>query len=141
MEIKDFYLWLSLVPGVGNKTIENIRNLGIDIKDLFYMKDDEILNIKNINTNIKQNIVKYIIIPFDEEVYAKYLGSLVDCEISLKGYPKQIRQTLDELANMVYSQYSTKKSYTPPSARGNKGDNNPRFSESMNSTLNQMRKY
>ncbi len=46
MEIKDFYLWLSLVPGVGNKTIENIRNLGIDIKDLFYMKDDEILNIK-----------------------------------------------------------------------------------------------
>ena len=88
-----------------------------------------------------RNIVKYIIIPFDEEVYAKYLGSLVDCEISLKGYPKQIRQTLDELANMVYSQYSTKKSYTPPSARGNKGDNNPRFSESMNSTLNQMRKY
>ena len=88
-----------------------------------------------------RNIVKYIIIPFDGDVYAKYLGSLVDCEISLKGYPKQIRQTLDELANMIYPQYSAKKSYTPPTAKGNKGNSAPKFSESMNSTLNQMRKY
>lgn len=85
-----------------------------------------------------RNIVKYIVIPFDEEVYARYLGSLIDCEISLKGYPKQIRQSLEELSNMIYLKENSKSTYTPPTV---KSASNPRFSDSMNSTLNQMRKY
>ena len=80
-------------------------------------------------------LIKYISIPFDEEVYANYLGSLVDCEISLKRYPKNIVQSLNELANVVYPLISGKSTYKPPAV------NNSGFSPSINSTLNRMRKY
>lgn len=90
-----------------------------------------------------RNLVKYMIIPFDEEVYMKYLGSLVDCEISLKGYPKNIIQALQELANMIFAMPTMptgkakgKSNYQPPSIK----DTN-QFSSNMNSTLDQMRKY
>ncbi len=102
MEIKDFYLWLSLVPGVGNKTIENIRNLDIDIKDLFYMKDDEILNIKNINTNIKQNIVKYKSISYIDTLKEKLKNTKVDyiC-IEDDDYPEKLRNIYNP-PNILY---------------------------------------
>lgn len=90
-----------------------------------------------------RNLVKYMLIPFDEEVYMKYLGSLVDCEISLKGYPKNMIQSFQELANMVYSvsgvgvaKSKGKSNYQPPSIR-----DKDQFSSTMNSTLDQMRKY
>ena len=41
--------------------------------------------------------VRYITIPFDEDVYAKYLEGVINCEISIKGYPKNIVQILQEL--------------------------------------------
>ncbi len=83
-----------------------------------------------------RNIVKYITIPFDDEVYSRYLSSLIECEISLKGYPKNVMQSLNELANMVYPLISGKSTYKPPTVKTNTG-----FSASMNSTLDQMRKY
>ncbi len=83
-----------------------------------------------------RNIVKYISIPFSEEVYSRYLSSLVECEISQKGYPKYIMQALNELANMVYPVVSGKSTYKPPTAK-----KVPTFTQSMNSTLDQMRKY
>ena len=79
-----------------------------------------------------KNLIKYISIPFDEQVYVKYLDGLIDCEISLKGYPKNIIQILTELANMIYKKTT---SYRPPTVNGNG------FSPSINSTLEQMRKY
>ena len=82
-----------------------------------------------------RTLIKYISIPFDEEVYANYLGSLVDCEISLKRYPKNIMQSLTELANVVYPLISGKSTYKPPAVSNNG------FSPSINSTLNRMRKY
>ena len=81
-----------------------------------------------------KNLIKYISIPFDEQVYVKYLDGLIDCEISLKGYPKNILQILNELANMVYPVVSGKSTYVPPTV-----ERNSVFSPSMNSTLNQMK--
>ena len=82
-----------------------------------------------------KNVIRYISIPFDEQVYVKYLEGLIDCEISLKGYPKNIIQVFTELANMLYSNAIGKTTYRPPTANGTD------FSPSINSTLEQMRKY
>lgn len=82
-----------------------------------------------------KNVIRYISIPFDEQVYVKYLEGLIDCEISLKGYPKNIIQVFTELANMLYSSTVGKTTYRPPTANGTG------FSPSINSTLEQMRKY
>ena len=76
---------------------------------------------------------RYITIPFNEEVYTKYLENVINCEISTKGYPKNIIQTLNELSNMVYPLVSGKSTYVPPRVETNG------FTPSMNSTLNQMK--
>lgn len=90
--------------------------------------------------------VRYITIPFDEDVYAKYLEGVINCEISIKGYPKNIVQIFQELSNIVYpvvsgkatygsTKGSAKKStYVPPQIQSNG------FTPSMNSTLDQMKK-
>lgn len=80
-----------------------------------------------------KNSIKYITMPFNEEVYTKYLESVINCEISVKGYPKNIVQIFNELANMVYPLVSGKAAYTPPKLEKNG------FSPSINSTLNQMK--
>lgn len=85
-----------------------------------------------------RNLIKYISIPFDEEVYVKYLECIINCELDLKGYTKQFMQILKELANMIYPLVSGSSTYRPPSA----ANNNRTFSPQMNSTLDQMkRKY
>ena len=90
--------------------------------------------------------VRYITIPFDEDVYAKYLEGVINCEISIKGYPKNIVQIFKELSNIIYpvvsgkatygsTKGSAKKStYVPPQIQSNG------FTPSMNSTLDQMKK-
>ena len=90
--------------------------------------------------------VRYITIPFDEDVYAKYLEGVINCEISIKGYPKNIVQIFQELSNIMYpvvsgkatygsTKGSAKKStYVPPQIQSNG------FTPSMNSTLDQMKK-
>ena len=86
-----------------------------------------------------RNTVKYLTVPFEEEIYTKYLQGVIECEITLKGYSKSFNQTLGQLANMVYPKLTIGNSntYTPPSM-GNVGGNS--FSSNMNSTLEQMRK-
>ena len=41
-------------------------------------------------------------IPFDEDVYAKYLEGLIECEIKLNGYPKEFKAKLTALAETIY---------------------------------------
>ena len=82
-----------------------------------------------------KNTIKYITIPFNEEVYIKYLENIINCEISVKGYPKNILQIMSELVNMIYPAVAGRGTYTPPQVQNNG------FSASMNSTLDQMRKY
>ena len=40
-----------------------------------------------------RNMVKYFVIPFEAEIYSKYLEGLINCDISLKGYSKSFMQT------------------------------------------------
>ena len=81
-----------------------------------------------------KNAIRYITVPFNEEVYTIYLENIINCEVSTKGYPKNIVQILNELANMVYPLVSGKSTYTPPKVETNG------FTPSMNSTLDQMKK-
>ena len=80
-----------------------------------------------------KNTIRYITVPFNEEVYTKYLENIINCEVSINGYPKNIVQILNELANMVYPLVSGKSTYVPPRVESNG------FTPSMNSTLNQMK--
>ncbi len=82
-----------------------------------------------------KNSVEYCKIPFEIQNYVKYLDSLVNCEISLRGYTKQLLTSLNELAGMVYPLLNQSK-YTPP-----KGIKKSRmqFSDATNNTLSKMK--
>lgn len=82
-----------------------------------------------------RDTVTYCTIPFEEQVYAKYLEGLVNCEISLNGYSKVFIQKLKELTNMVYPLIGSKQTYKPVNDYGN-----TKFSNDMNNTLNQMKR-
>lgn len=87
--------------------------------------------------------IKYCVIPFDAQVYSKYLEGLVNCNISLNGYPKEIMNSLRKLANMVYplitsNVNSNKAKYSNP--KYNKYATSNTFTNDMNSTLDKMKK-
>ena len=82
-----------------------------------------------------KNTIRYVGVPFNEEVYTRYMENIINCEVSTKGYPKNILQILNSLADMIYPSISGKSTYTPPTVDKNSGV----FSPSMNSTLNQMK--
>lgn len=88
-----------------------------------------------------RNIVKYLTIRFDEDVYSRYLEGLVNCKISLNGYSKEFMQSLKQLGNMVYPLLGGKgqaqnSSYRP---MGNNNYGSATFSSNMNSTLDKMK--
>ncbi len=83
-----------------------------------------------------RNTIKYISIPFEEQIYTKYLQGVIDNEVSLKGYSKSFGQTLGQLAKMVYP-IPNMKNNIPPYSDNKRGNN---FSPNMNNTLDQMRK-
>ena len=82
-----------------------------------------------------RDLIKYIEIPFEEEIYTRYLQGIIECEISLKGYSKGFMQILKELGNMVYS---SSNNYIPPSTDKYSSSNG--FTPNMNSTLDQMKR-
>ena len=61
-----------------------------------------------------RNTIKYISVPFDIQVYERYLEGLVNCNISISGYPKMFISKLKELASIVYPMIpaSRKRIYT-----------------------------
>lgn len=81
-----------------------------------------------------KDTIPYTNIPFNEDVYAKYLEGLVNCKISINGYDKNFMMALRELGSMVYPLLNNK--YRPMGNYGGK----PTFSSKMNSTLEQMKK-
>ena len=88
--------------------------------------------------------INHCVIPFDAQVYSKYLEGLVNCNITLNGYSKEFITALRKLSNMVYplitnSINSNKAKYNNP--KYNKYAVNT-FSNDMSSTLDKMkRKY
>ena len=73
---------------------------------------------------------------FEEAAYSKYLDAMVNCNVSISGYSKQFLNKLRNLGDMVYP-LTSKQSYSSKTGT----DYNPNaFSNSMNDTLNKMRK-
>jgi hypothetical protein len=70
-----------------------------------------------------KDMVKYCEIPFDEKAYAKYLESMVNCNVSLSGYSQGFIAKLKTLGEMVYP-LTSKQSYGKPNA-GFAGGQNP----------------
>lgn len=121
-----------------NKTVRN-RNIGSKKMEELIIGGMSKYNDPNMSVMtdlFDERNIKYIAIPFDQDIYSRYLQGIIDCDISIKNYSKDFMQILNELRNMVYPLVSGKSAYRPPAveARG--------FSPSMNSTLEQMkRKY
>jgi hypothetical protein len=82
------------------------------------------------------NAVKFMTIQFEQDIYTRYLESVINCDVSIKGYSKTFTQTLKELCNWVYQNSMGNNSYRPQSNSYNNGT----FSANMNDTLNQMRR-
>ncbi len=98
----------------------------------------------SIMTNLfDRNQVQVASIPFDQNVYSKYLENIVECKYDISGYPKKFVESLKILANMVYPLISRQRD---SSLNGNvtmPGINNSTaqpFTNDMTSTLDQMRK-
>ena len=81
-------------------------------------------------------------IPFDEDVYAKYLENLIECEIKINGYPKEFKNRLISLAQVIYpllpNTNGKKKNKKESKPVYNQYSNS--FSSGMNNTLDNMRK-
>ena len=82
-----------------------------------------------------RNLVRYMKIPFEEDIYIRYLEGIINCNITIKGYSKTFMQVLKELQNMVYPLQTSKPTYKP--ANGYNTQNT--FSPGMTQTLNQMK--
>ena len=50
-----------------------------------------------------RNKVEYMVIPFEERNYCKYLDDVVKCKITVRGYSKSLINSLNRLSKMVYS--------------------------------------
>ena len=85
-----------------------------------------------------KDMVKACSIPFEENVYSKYLDSMAICSISLRGYSKAFINKLKNLGDMVYPLVS-KSTYGGKSERPDNHKRKP-FSNNVNNTLNQMKK-
>ena len=82
--------------------------------------------------------IKYTTIPFENQVYAKYLEGLVDCKITTGGYSKNFMAALNKLADMVYPTINGKKSKNDYSGQNKQFENT--FSKNTSSILNRMKK-
>ena len=84
--------------------------------------------------------IKYTTIPFEDQVYAKYLEGLANCQISLKGYSKNFIANLNKLGDMVYPTINGKKSknYNDYINENKQFENT--FSKNTSSILNKMKK-
>ena len=90
--------------------------------------------------------VKYCVVPFDNNVYSRYLEGLINCNISVNGYQKEFIGYLRKLSNMVYPLIGNvtnqnREKYGDP--RYNKyaaTSNSGSFTNEMNSTLDKMKR-
>ena len=83
-----------------------------------------------------KDMVKACTLPFEDNAYSKYLEGIVNCNISIKDFSRPFMQKLKVLGDMVYP-LTSKQTY----GKGQTQTYNPNaFSNSMNDTLNKMRK-
>lgn len=80
--------------------------------------------------------VKFCSIPFEPEAYSRYLDGLVNCEISTRGYPKSLIDSLDGLTNMMYPLLNNDR---PANKFNTYNQKTSGFSSNINETLNRMK--
>jgi len=96
MEKRDAYLWLDSINGITNKTIKIIKNNIVNIEELIYLSDKEIYSLENINSNIKENIVKYRSLAYLDEIKEKLNKENISYTcIEEKGYPNNLKHIYD----------------------------------------------
>ena len=74
------------------------------IGGMSYYNDPSMAYMKELFNKI---YIKYMTIPFNEQVYQKYLLSIANCNITLNEYPHEFRGLLEQLGKNVYD-YSIK---------------------------------
>ena len=83
--------------------------------------------------------IRYAVVPFEMQTYTKYLEGLINCSITTNGYSKEFMNSLRKLASMVYPLINnTQNKYNNP--KYNKYAQTSTFSNSMNNTLDKMKK-
>ena len=89
-----------------------------------------------------RNLIVPIEIPFELDVYARYLEGLAECNILVNKYPKDFQIVLNKLSAIIYpllpankSKAKPKKGYQYPATEYANG-----FSKNVNNTLNNMKK-
>ena len=92
MNINDAYLWLKSISGINNNTIDKIELNNINVKDLINFSNNEIYNLKNINSNIKENIVKYKSLTYLDKIKEDlYKNSIEYISIYDERYPENLK--------------------------------------------------
>ena len=92
MERKDIYLWLKSIKGIGSKTIQNLEQEIDNFEDMLDFSDKEIYDLKNINLNIKENIVKYKSHSYLDNIKEKlYKNDIKYIAINNKNYPEKLK--------------------------------------------------
>ena len=86
-----------------------------------------------------KDMVKACSIPFEDNSYSKYLDSLVNCNVSLRGYSKAFINKLKNLGDMVYPLVS-KSTYGGGKAEQQSLGKKKPFSNNVNNTLNKMKR-
>ncbi|WP_042272074.1 DNA-processing protein DprA [[Clostridium] dakarense] len=103
MEKRDIYLWLKSIKGVTNNTIELIENNFLDIENLINASDKEIYDLKNINTNIKENIVKYKSLAYLDKIKENLYNKSIEYICSEdKNYPANLKHIYDAPKILFY---------------------------------------
>ncbi|MBP3801785.1 MAG: hypothetical protein J6I85_07190 [Clostridia bacterium] len=115
------------VRGISDKTIIGGMSKYTDPAQSF------MTSLFDINNAVKNSMT----IQFEQDIYTRYLESVIDCDVSIKGYSKTFMQKLKDLCNWVYRTNPGGNTYRPPVAPTY---NNNTFTPSMNETLNQMKK-
>lgn len=89
-----------------------------------------------------RNSIVPIEVPFDIEVYAKYLEGLAECNVSVNKYPRDFQNLLGRLSNIIYPLLPAKKIKERANTSNYQYSNGytSGFSDNVNNTLNNMRK-
>lgn len=92
MKKRDVYLWLKSINGITTKTIGKIIEEVGDIENIIDFSEKDIYNLKNINLNIKENIVKYKShFNLDQIIEKLYENSIEYICIEDAEYPNKLR--------------------------------------------------
>lgn len=103
MEKRDIYLWLKSIKGVTNNTIELIENNFLNIENLINASDKEIYDLKNINTNIKENIVKYKSLAYLDKIKENLYNKSIEYICSEdENYPANLKHIYDAPKVLFY---------------------------------------